>query len=260
MFVDVHCHLDHEDFKKDLDEVIKRAKKANVKKIITNGIDPITNRKTLELTKRFDNVLAALGIYPMSALREEVKEMDYPLKLEKFDVDSEIEFIKKNKDNIIAIGEVGLDFSKVQDKKEQYDVFEKMIKLSEDIKKPIIVHSRKAELDCIETLEGFSNKKVIMHCFSGKFKLVKRIYENGWYLTIPTHVIRSGQIQKIAKEIPMDHLFIETDAPYLSPFRGERNEPAYVIESAKKIAEIKGLDLVEVENLLYLNFQRVFER
>lgn len=97
-----------------------------------------------------------------------------------------------------------------------------------------------------------------MHCFTGKKKLVKRIQNNGWFLTIPTCVVRSFQFQDIAKEVPLSQLFCETDAPYLSPYKDKKNEPAFVIESYKKIAEIKGMDLNEVVNNIWMNWQKVF--
>ena len=143
-------------------------------------------------------------------------------------------------------------------KKEQLTLFEKMISLAEKLNKPIIVHSRKAEEDTIEILQSSKLKKIIMHCFTGKKKLVKKINNNGWFLTIPTCVVRSQQFQDIAKETPINQLFCETDAPYLSPFRDMRNEPAFIIESYKKLAEIKKMDLKEVINNIWMNYQRTF--
>ena len=108
-------------------------------------------------------------------------------------------------------------------------------------------------------LESSKNKKVVMHCFSGKKPLVKRIADNGWFLTVPTIVVRSFQFQDIAKNVPMTQLFCETDSPYLSPYKEQMNEPAFVIESYKKIAELKQLDINEVANNIYMNWQKVFE-
>ena len=134
-----------------------------------------------------------------------------------------------------------------------------MIKLAEESNKPIVVHSRKAEQKCVEMLESSSSKKIVMHCFSGKKSLVRKIADNGWFLTVPTIVVRSQQFQDIAKNVPITQLFCETDSPYLSPYKGQTNEPAFVIESYKKIAEIKGMDLNEVANNIYMNWQGIFE-
>jgi TatD DNase family protein len=97
-----------------------------------------------------------------------------------------------------------------------------------------------------------------MHCFNGKKKLVERINKNGWHFSIPTNVVKSEQIQNIIKLTDISKLFTETDAPFLSPYPDKKNEPAFVIESIKKIAEIKGLNLIEVQNSIYQNFQRIF--
>ena len=101
-------------------------------------------------------------------------------------------------------------------------------------------------------------KKVVMHCFSGKKSLVRKIADNGWFLTIPTIVTRSQQFQEIAKNTSINQLFCETDSPYLGPFKDKWNEPAFVVESYKKIAEIKGMDLTEVANNIFMNWPRVF--
>ena len=98
-----------------------------------------------------------------------------------------------------------------------------------------------------------------MHCFTGKKSLVKRIRDNGWFMTIPTCAVRSQQFQDITKEVPLNQLLCETDAPYLSPYKGKRNEPAFIIESYKKIAEIKRMELNEVANNIWMNWQKTFQ-
>ncbi|MBS3131594.1 TatD family hydrolase [Candidatus Woesearchaeota archaeon] len=257
MLIDMHSHLDHAYFNEDIDKVIENARSAGVKVAIASGINPETNRKVLALAERFDIVKASLGIYPINTLRKEIEAGDFPLETNDFDVDEEIRFIEKNRDNIVYVGECGLDYSMVRDEAEQKALFSKMISLAEKIKKPILIHSRKAELGCIEMLESSSVKKIIMHCFSGKKSLVKRVRDNGWFLTIPTCVTRARQFQDIIKEVPLSQLFCETDAPYLSPFKDKRNEPAFIIESYKKIAEIKGMELNEVINNVWMNWQRL---
>lgn len=258
LLVDVHSHLDHALLINKIDEVIGRAKAAGVRHIVTNGINPETNRKCLELSKKYPIIKCAMGLYPRDALKKEIENGDYPLNKAEFDVDEETDFIRKNKSNISAISEVGLDFVDGESW-QQIEDFEKMIKLAEELKKPIIVHSRKAEQKCIEMLESSNLKKVLMHCFSGKKPLVKRIADNGWFLTAPTIVVRSQQFQDIVRNVPISQLFCETDSPYLSPYKGEWNEPSFVIESYKKIAEIKQMDINEVVNNIYMNWQKVFE-
>ena len=257
LLVDVHSHLDHPLMKDRLDAVIINAKNVGLKRIVANGIEPNTNRICLELSKKYDIVRCAMGVYPRSSLKRELEE-GYSNVNPEFDIDAEIDFIKKNKENIVAISEVGLDFVHGEDK-QQIEDFEKMIKLAEELKKPIVVHSRKAEQKCVEVLESSSLKKVVMHCFCGKKSLVKRIRDNGWFFSIPTIIVRAQQFQDIANDVPLSQLFCETDSPYLSPYKDKSNEPAFVIESYNKIAEIKGMDINEVVNNVYMNWQKVFE-
>jgi TatD DNase family protein len=210
------------------------------------------------LSKKYENVKASVGLYPIEAFKAEIKQGDYPISPEKIDIEDEIEFIKKNRDEIVAIGEIGLDYSLVPEtERQQKELFQKLISLAEKIKKPIIVHSRKAEQDVIEMLESSSLKKIILHCFCGNKKLVNRAQDNGWYLTVPTNVVRSQQMQFIAGTTDINKILTETDSPYLSPFPGKRNEPSFVIEAVKKIAEIKKMDIIEVENNIFKNYLSV---
>jgi len=257
LLVDVHCHLDHKDFD-DVGQIVERARQAGLKVIITSGINPETNRISLQLQERFDIVKASLGIYPVDALQNEVSSMEYPMKLEPFDIDKELDFIAQHKSEIMAIGEVGLDYESGSKIAEQKALFEKCIHLAERLNKPIIVHSRKAEADCVAMLESSRIKRVMMHCFHGRFSLVNKVIENGWYLSVPTNVVRSEHFQKIVKLVDLSRLLTETDAPYLSPFKGIKNEPSFVIETVKKIAEIKGLDPKEVEHNIFYNYERLF--
>lgn len=259
ILVDVHAHLDHKLFNGKVDEIIRNSKKNYVKAIITNGVNPETNRFALDLAKKYDIVKAALGIYPIDSLNMDMKKGFYPLKDNNIKIDEEIEFIKKNKDKIVAVGEVGLDYYWDKDhKKEQREVFEKFIELAEKIKKPIIVHSRKAEADVIDMLKSSKLKKVVMHCFSGNLKLIKEIHDNNWFFSIPCIIVKSQQFQMITEKTNISQLLTETDAPFLSPFPKKINEPSFVIETIKKIAEIKNMDKEETANNIFMNYQRLF--
>jgi len=286
MFIDIHSHLDHCYFKEDLDKVIENAKKANVKVILTAGIDPEKNKKSLEIANRYDIVKACLGIYPIQKnYKEDISinidnndkrsiiknSLDYKIQIKtnnknktnisknKIDIDKETRFIEKNKMGIVAISEIGLDYHWEKNNiKGQKDLFQKMISLAEKLNKPIIVHSRKAEVDCIEMLQSSKLKKIIMHCFTGKKSLVKKIIDNGWFLTAPTSIVRSTQFQENVKLTPITQIFCETDAPYLSPVKDQRNEPAFILEAYKKLAELKNMELKEVVNNIWMNWQNTF--
>ncbi|MBU0666556.1 MAG: TatD family hydrolase [Nanoarchaeota archaeon] len=246
ILIDVHAHLDFPEFEKDIEQVVRNSEKTNVKVIICNGINPKSNRDILSLSKKFDIIKPALGFYPC--------ECDL-ISPEEFD--EELLFIKKNKP--FAIGEVGLDKKHNNDFQKQIICFEKFIKLSKKLNIPIIVHSRKAEIEAIEILEKHKLAKVVMHCFSGKKKLLQRIINNKWYLSIPCNVVRSEQFQEAVKLCPLKQLLTETDAPFLSPNpKISRNEPKYVIETIKKISEIKNMDAEEVANIIFMNYQNLF--
>ena len=258
MIADVHAHLDHPLFYGKLDEIIGNAEKAGVKAIITNGINPSTNRKSLALAAKYDIVKCALGIYPPDALRTEAEDASYPPDADETNIEKELKFIEDNKDKIIAIGEAGLDYYNGKDKEKQESVFSKLIRLAKKIDKPLIVHSRKAESDVIGMLEEKKAEKIILHCFCGKKKLVQRAAGNGWSFSVPPSIVRAENFQILVSEVPLSQILTETDAPYLSPYRDKLNEPAFIQETIKKIAEIKEMTEEEVENIIFMNYQKLF--
>jgi TatD DNase family protein len=244
MLVDVHTHLDLLEKEKDLDEVMENSK--DVIAIITNGTSPESNRRVLEITKKYDKVKPALGMYPDKAISLTDKE-----------IDKEIDFIKNNKP--IAIGEVGLDNFRVENLERQKEVLIKFIKLSNELEIPIIVHSRKAEEATLDLLEEEGAKKVVMHCFSGNKELTDRALGLGYYFTIPCSVTRNKTFRKLAKRVPLNKILTETDAPYLSPIDGVINEPAFIKYSIKKIAELKNITPEELEKMIFINFKTLFK-
>lgn len=266
MLIDVHCHLDHHFYKDDLDKVIENAKKAGVVKIITSGIDRNTCEIALALAKKYDIVEAALGRYPEDALDREGYYKQNP-NIKRTTVEEDIEFMRKHKDGFVAIGECGIDLFNGENEEKQARVFKKLIELSIELNKPIIIHSRKAERQCIELLEEYKRKikpeNVILHCFSGRKSLIKIAIENGYKFSIPTNIGRAEHFQGIVNKAPLKTILTETDGPYLSPYKNEdgsfnRNESAYVKETIKIIAQIKGITEEDCENQLFMNYQNTF--
>lgn len=251
MFIDAHCHIDMlEKEAITVKKAVANAVKKGVSVIVVNGVNPNHNRDILALSEDFPEIKPALGMYPIDALSLTDKV-----------IDEEIEFIIKNKDKIFAIGEIGLDLKEDSlhgSFDRQKKVFEKFVKLGIKLNKPVIVHSRKAELQTIEMLEEIGAKKVVMHCFSGKMSLVDRIAKNGWCLSIPANCKYSQQFQDVIKRVSIENLFCETDSPYLHPDKEWPNEPANVVESYKVIAKIKDLKLKEVESAIEKNYERLF--
>ena len=243
MYVDVHAHLDDERFN-DLDKVIKRAEKGKVVAVINNGASPSRNRKTLELAKKYKIVKIALGFYPGHI--QEYKDEE---------IENEIKWIEKQKP--LALGEIGLDFT-YKDHERQEKYFRKFISLAKKLNIPIIVHTRKAEKRVIEILEEEKAKKAILHCFSGKHKLLKRTEQLDVYFSIPPIIVHSRHFQELVAKVPLTRILTETDSPWMAPEREERNEPKNVVITVKEIAKIKKLEEDEVMKAIYSNYQKLF--
>ncbi|MBT4805556.1 TatD family hydrolase [Candidatus Woesearchaeota archaeon] len=259
--VDIHCHLNQKLFEKDLDDVIKRAKKVGVKAIIASGTNPLANKEILKLAEKDEIIKASLGIHPIDALGLSEGETGISKPEGKIDLEKEFEFIEKNKDKIVAIGEIGLDY--YWDKEhhdEQKEIFRKVLQLAIKIKKPVVIHTWAAEEDCLNILEEEINGKVpvVLHCFGGRKSLVTRAIELGYYFSVPPSTVRTGNFNTKIKKIPIKQLLTETDAPWQGHLKGERNEPAYVLETVKKIAEIKEISVEEAAEQIWKNYELVF--
>lgn len=262
ILIDVHAHMDMKEYEAygGVDVLIKECEQNGVAAIVANGVNIESNRRVLELAKKHKTIKAALGIYPIHCLEmmENGKQKNF---------DEEITVIEKMivDKKCIAIGEVGLDYKEVKDisdikKDMQKYCLKKFIDLAKKYNVPIILHSRNAELEIVEFLEQeeMKNRKVIMHCFSGRKHIVKRIRDNGWYFSIPCNIDRSEHFQNIVNETPLEQLFTETDSPYLSPTLGKVNRSDNVLGTIKTIAQIKKLTDEETANIIYNNYQRVF--
>lgn len=260
MFVDTHCHLTHELFKQDIDQVVARAKKAGFKALLCSGINRPTNEETLALAKKYDIIKPSLGLYPIDliGLAPDAVGLSHQKDI---NLDEELEFIRKHKDVIYAIGEVGLDFhwsTKPEEHELQKKNFQCIIEFTEKLGKPIVVHTRRAEAECIEMLESSHLKHVLLHTFEAKKKLIRKAADTGYFFSVPTSIVRSQQFQLLVSIVDLTQLFTETDAPWLSPFPGKRNEPVHILESIKKISEVKKMQQDDVELQIEKNFDKVF--
>lgn len=234
----------------DLDVVISKSKEFGVEKIIIPSVDVNSFEKVIEISNKYDGVYCALGIHPSEA--QNAKNDDF----EKI-----IEFASNKK--VVAIGECGLDY--YWDRtfiNEQKKVFLKQIEIAKFLKKPLIVHDREAHNDVFDILKDINEIPVIMHCFSGDLKFANECIEKGFYIALGGVVTfkNAKAVHEIAKEIPLEYLLLETDAPYLTPepYRGKRNEPAYVKFVAEKIAQIRGISFEEVAQQTTQNARKVF--
>lgn len=243
-FIDVHCHLD---LCKDINKIVKDCEDKGIL-IVTNSVDFLTIKKSLEFLK-YKNVKCAAGIYPIDCL-----------KMKSAEIEKVLDFILKNKDKIVAIGEVGIDLKEADLKSldKQKENLGKFVKLAIKLDIPVIVHSRKAEQETIDFLESFNYKKIIMHCFSGNMKLVDIIVANGWMLSIPANVKNSQHFQMIVEKVSIENLLCETDSPFLHPDKEKNNTSVNVIESYKKISEIKKIPLEKTKKLINNNYKQIF--
>lgn len=259
---DVHAHLTHPDLFADLTGVLARALAAGVTRIVSNGLNLADNQAVLELAQREPIVRPALGLYPVDAVLPEMRAagVDYPREGIEHGVDETIAFIREHVDSAIAVGEVGLDGYWVPEAfwERQEEVFCSLVELALEFDKPLIVHSRKREARAFELLERLGAKRVVWHCFGSKLKLAQRIAAHGHYLSIPANARRSESFSKMLQTIPRDRLLLETDAPYLAPRSGERNEPANVRETVAYAAELWQLDSNQVIEQLAANYTAIF--
>ncbi len=246
MLVDIHCHLDAKEFDVDRYEVLERARANGVTAIINNGLNPESNRTTLELCENIKMLKPALGIHP-----SEVS------KLEDHTIERELDFINGLR-GVMAIGETGLDFYRGMDPKRQIEVFTKFLQLAEARNLPVIVHSRKAEKEVVELLESSNVKNIILHAFQGGRKLMKKAEDNKWLFSLPPSIVYDEQFQMIGKEVAINQLLTESDSPDMGPVKGEKNEPGNVIFTIKKIAQLKGMDEEEVKNIIFMTYRRIF--
>ncbi len=261
---DTHAHLTSAVFKGQLDAVITRAKAAGVAAINCSGVNRPTNEEVLTLARKYPMIKASLGLYPIDLIGLP-KEADTGLAYQQppIDLDEELKFIHAHRDKIVSVGEVGLDYkwsTKEEEHKLQKQNFEKIISFAEKIGKPIVVHSRKAEEDCVNMLASSKIKKVQLHVFEGRKHLIKRAADLGFYFSIPCIILKLQHFQMLAEMVDIKQLLTETDAPWLSPFPGKPNEPAFIAETIKKIAEIKKMKPEDVEERLWENYGNMFLR
>jgi len=246
--IDVHCHLDDESFSRDLDEVIKNAKNTGLIKIVTSALNFNSLTKSLQIKEKYNDIIEiTLGL-------------DYSI-LDENQVNEITDWIVKNKDKIIGIGEVGLDYFIFRNEKQkeiQKRIFKHWINLAMELNLPLIVHSRDAGKDAIRILIDSGIEKVIMHAFNGSLGYAIEGAKKGFYFSIPPSIVRSEQKQILVKHLSLDNLLLESDAPVLGPERNVRNAPSNVIVSAGLISQIKKVPLVEVANKTTQNAIKIF--
>jgi len=259
---DVHAHLTHAKLLSDVDAVLARARQAGLSTIVSNGLNPRDNEATLALAARHPMVKPALGFYPVDTVLADMVAagIDYPRDEEPVPADTGIRFVADHVEQAIAVGEIGLDGYWVPERlwERQEAAFRALVHIALDADKPIIIHTRKRERRALEILEELGTTRVNWHCFGGKVSLARQIAERGHYLSIPANARRSESFTRMLQTLPRDRVLLETDCPYLSPNREERNEPATVAGTAAYAAELWGVSAADVVAITSENFARLF--
>ncbi|NUB07751.1 TatD family deoxyribonuclease [Azospirillum sp. Vi22] len=256
MLVDSHCHLDFPDFAEELDAVVDRARQAGVGRMVTICTYLSRFDRILAVAERYDDVLCSLGVHPHQAAEEIVGVT----------VERLVELSKHPK--VIGLGETGLDYFYDKSPRDvQQECFRRHIRASLETGLPLIVHTRDADDDTMRIVrEEAAGQSVngLLHCFSSGRQLAEEALDFGFYISLSGIVTfkKSEDLRAIVKDVPLDRILVETDAPYLAPvpFRGKRNEPAYVAHTAACVAEVKGMDTADMARISTENFFRLFPR
>lgn len=252
MFIDTHAHIYTKEFENDTFEMLERARNNNIAKILMPAIDASSHPKMLLLeNENPDLCLSMMGLHPSSVNETVTTELDI------------IENHLKNK-KFIAIGETGLDFYwDLSFKNKQYEAFETQIEWALQYNLPVVIHSRNSTDECIEVIKKYAPRDIkgVFHCFGGTVEQAKTLMSLGFYMGIGgVLTFKKSGLDAVLKQLPLSHIILETDAPYLAPTpcRGKRNEPAYIPLIAQKLADVKEISLEEVAAITTANAQKLF--
>jgi TatD DNase family protein len=255
MLIDSHCHLDFPDFAGELDAVVARAQAAGVARIVTISTRVKRHAEVLAIAERFPDVYCSVGTHPHNAKEEP-------------DVTADELIARSRHPKVVAIGEAGLDYYYDHSPRDaQERSFRNHIAAARATQLPLVIHSRDADDDMARILEEESGKgafPAVLHCFTGSRELAERAIALGLFISF-TGILtfkKSDDLRAIAKELPAGRVLVETDAPYLAPgqYRGKRNEPAYVVETAKVLAQTRGVSLDEIARETNAGFFRLFSK
>jgi TatD DNase family protein len=253
MFIDTHAHLTFPEYQLDLPEVIERARANNISAIINIALDDQALKSSLKIADEYPGyVFNAFGLHPHDA--SEWQD----------DLINKTKQLAEEK-KIIAIGETGLDYHyKLSPLEKQREVFRKFLQLAQELNLPAVIHSREASKDTLTIIHEENQGKLngVLHCFGGDMELGQQALDLGLLISFTGNITfkKAHQVREAAKAIPLDRIMIETDCPFLAPqlFRGKRNEPAYVVEVAKQIAEVKGISMEKVAQQTTQNAKHFF--
>lgn len=248
MFTDTHCHV-FKQYYEEIDIIIEKAKKNGITKMINNGTDYESNLEVLELSKKYSKIIyPALGFHP-ECLPNFIKE--------------QLNILEQNITNLVAIGEIGLDYHyDNHDKSAQIELFKAQLKLAEKYQKPVIIHTRDALEDTINILKSFPKVKGVIHCFTGSLETANIFIKMGYKLGFGgVTTFKNAKVKEVIKNIPDESIMLETDCPYLSPepLRGTTNEPANISYIAEFVAKEKDITLEKLSEITEKNVLSLFD-
>ena len=245
--IDTHSHIYYDKYT-DIDDVIDRAHKNNISKIICVGVDIKSSEKSIDLAEKYDMIYATAGYHPHESKDTDV---NYLNELENF--------LSHNK--VVALGEIGLDFFyKHSDKKTQIKVFEEQLELAKSLNMPCVIHNRESDKELIESIKNTNNNNGVIHCFASNLDLANKLLKLNFHLSFTGLITFVEELKEVVKNIPIEKMMVETDSPYLTPVphRGKRNEPYMVKYVAKEIAKIKGISFDEVATKTSITAKKFF--
>jgi len=250
MLTDTHCHLYYEELFKDLGGVLDRAREQGVNRFICVGTNIQDSKKSLSITENHDSIFASTGVHPHDAKDVSESFIDDIYKL-------------MENDNMVAIGEIGLDYFRNISKPEiQKKIFVSQMKIAQNLDKPVIIHNRNSDEDMIKILSEFPDVRGIAHCFSSDIEMANAFLDIGYYISFSGNLtFKNSHLPEVAKDIPLDKILVETDSPYLSPepFRGKSNEPGRTRFVAEKLADIFNLSFEEIAKQTDNNSSEIFQ-
>lgn len=247
---DIHCHLAYEGLVERADEVIQQCKQIGMNGIITCAY-PKDLQKNVDLVKKYPGFLyLSVGLHPI-----EIKDMTQK------EIDVYWDFIREHADEIVAVGEIGLEkhwFKEEELLKRFKEVFVQGLDLAKELDKPVVLHLRKAEQEGFDTVVAENMKEVVFHYYSGNITLARQIIEKNYYISIPATINNSSNLKDIAKKFPLEKLLTETDSPFSSPIPNTTNVPQNVRLTIEKIAELRKISFEEVDKQTTENAKHVF--
>jgi TatD DNase family protein len=251
MLIDSHAHLEMKEFDSDREDVIRRAESEGIDFIVTVGTNLNLSLKAVTLAEKHENIYATIGIHPHDVAKTDNKTLDA------------LKELVHTRKKIVAYGEIGLDyFRNISSQEKQLESFGLQLELAKELDLPVVIHDREAHQQSLETVRSSGVRRGVFHCFSGDYEMAQKCMDLGFYISIPGVVTfdKSKTLQDVAARIPLSSMLLETDAPYLTPVphRGKRNEPSFLVHTAKKVAEIRKISREEVARETSVNAMNLF--